>query len=111
MSTKPSAFMRRNTVGRLKVNPPARSAFGRKVTAPRPGPSRKSTRRSHTTAPRAVTKPVNVYPLGRPEAINYAHGRGGRYTHKFGKNARLFCSAEGDALIITGVNVKAFIEG
>lgn len=101
----PSAYMRRNTRGILK-NPPL-SAFGSRSAKRRP---------ARTQAGRSKTKPASspriaATRLGTPVEIVYRHVHGGTYRHRFTKGAQLVHTNDGAALIITGVNVKAFIEG
>ena len=100
--TTPSAFMRQNTRGIL-TNPPL-STYGKKSRFSR-------VRKAAKMKPRRASARLDVVKLGQPLSIEYKHEDGGTYRHRFDENTILTYTTDGMYLIITGANVKAFIEG
>jgi hypothetical protein len=62
---------------------------------------------------RAVSSPAAcvLSMLGEAKSIVYRHADGRLMHHKFGKAVRLGYTADGNALVISPVQVKPFIEG
>jgi hypothetical protein len=98
--------MRRNTKGVL-TNPPA-SRWGKKQAAKKRPAARKPRQKRRGSSAAA---PIPATRLGTPVEIVYRHVHGGTYRHRFDRGSQLLHTDDGSALIVTGVNVKAFIEG
>lgn len=92
MSTGPSPFMRKHTVGRLKTNPPKASAYARRKGKKRSAPK---ARRTGQAAPSWRT-------LGAARRLVFRSVAGTSITAGFDKGTRIDYAAAGGTLRITG---------
>lgn len=85
----------------VKKNPPRTTRTAKKQR-------RKPARRVKPAA--KASSVVRGTLLGRALTLTYQHARGGRYRHKFTSGAKVGVINDGKTLVITGIDVKNFIE-